>query len=144
MRECRGLKTALGGESSKKPRRDDDETEDGQGGERGKKKGPTYQDPTKTVATIFGGRAVSKDKWEQKLVARCVMSVATYDGPIADPKYLDWSKHLITFSRADQWSDIPYLGHFPLILDPIIMDVRFQKILIDGGSILNIMFAGSL
>ena len=53
------------------------------------------------------------------------MSVAMYDGPIADPKYLDWSKHLITFSRADQWSDIPYLGRFPLVLDPIIKDVRF-------------------
>ena len=79
----------LDGESSKKPRRDDDETEDGQGGERGKNKSPTYQDPTKTVATIFGGRAVSEDKREQKLVARRVMSVATYDGPVADPKYLN-------------------------------------------------------
>ena len=75
----------LGGESSKNPRCDDDETEDDQGRERGKNKGPTYQDPTKIVATIFGGRAVSEDKREQKLVARRVMSVAMYDGPVADP-----------------------------------------------------------
>ena len=27
-------------------------------------KGPTYQDPTRTITTIFGGRAVSKDKQE--------------------------------------------------------------------------------
>jgi hypothetical protein len=53
-------------------------------------------------------------------------------------------KYPITFSRADQWSDIPYLGHFPLILDPIIKDMRFQKVLIDGGSPLNILFARSL
>jgi hypothetical protein len=53
-------------------------------------------------------------------------------------------KYPITFSRADQWSDIPYLGHFPLVLDPIIKDVRFQKVLIDGGSPLNILFARSL
>ena len=33
MRECRGLKIALGGESSKKPWRDNDETADGQGRE---------------------------------------------------------------------------------------------------------------
>ncbi|XP_066320574.1 uncharacterized protein [Miscanthus floridulus] len=72
------------------------------------------------------------------------MSVATYDGPISDPKYLDWSEHPITFSRADQWSDNPYLGNFPLVLDPIIKDVRFLKVLIDGGSTLNILFAGSL
>jgi hypothetical protein len=72
------------------------------------------------------------------------MSVAAYDGRIADPKYLDWSEHPITFSRADQWSDIPYPGRFPLVLDPIIKDVRFQKVLIDGGSALNILFDGSL
>ena len=61
-----------------------------------------------------------------------------------DPKYLDWSKHPITFSRADQWSDIPYPECFPLILDPIIKDMQFQKVLIDGGSALNILFARSL
>jgi hypothetical protein len=36
-----------------------------------------YQDLAKTIATIFGGRAISKDKREQKLVARHVMLVAT-------------------------------------------------------------------
>ena len=134
----------LSGEPSKKQRHNDDETEDGQGGEQGKNKGPTYKDPTKTIATIFGGRAVFEDKWEQKLVARCIMSVATYDGPVSDLKYLDWSEHPITFSRADQWSDIPYPWHFPLILDPIIKDVRFEKVLIDGGRALNFLFARSL
>ena len=72
------------------------------------------------------------------------MLVTTYDGPIADPKYLDWSEHPITFSKADQWSDIPYPGHFPVILDPIMKDVRFHKVLIDGGITLNILFTGSL
>ena len=85
----------------------------------------TRAQPTKIIATIFGGRAVSEDKWEQKLIARRIMSVATYDGPVADPKYLDWSEHPITFSRADQWSNIPYPGRFSLVLDPIIKDMRF-------------------
>ena len=62
----------------------------------------------------------------------------------ANPKYLDWSEHPITFSRADQWADIPYPGCFPLVLDPIISNVRFKKVLIDGGSALNILFAGAL
>ena len=53
------------------------------------------------------------------------MSVMAYDGPVVDPKYLDWLEHPITLSRANQWSDIPYLGRFPLVLDPIIKDVRF-------------------
>ena len=63
---------------------------------------------------------------------------------VADPKYLDWSEYPITFSRADQWADIPYPGQFLLILDPIIKSVHFQKVLIDGGSALNIPFARSL
>ena len=72
------------------------------------------------------------------------MSVATYDGPITNPKYLDWLEHPITFSRADLWLDIPYPRRFPLVLDPIIKDVRFQKVLIDGRSALNILFTGSI
>ena len=71
------------------------------------------------------------------------MSITKYD-TVADPKYLDWSKHPITFSRADQWIDIPYPGHFPLVLDPIISNVWFKKVLIDSGSALNILFAGAL
>ena len=72
------------------------------------------------------------------------MSVATYDGPVTATKYLDWSEHPITFSRADQWSNIPYPGRFLLVLDPIIKDVCFQKVLIDSGCALNILFARSL
>ena len=71
------------------------------------------------------------------------MSITKYD-TVADPKYLDWSEYLITFSRANQWVDIPYPGHFPLILDPTIRKVRFKKVLIDGGSALNLLFVGAL
>ena len=71
------------------------------------------------------------------------MSITQY-GTLANPKYLDWSEYPITFSRADLWADIPYLGRFPLVLDPTIRDVRFKKVLIDGGSALNILFAGAL
>ena len=45
---------------------------------------------------------------------------------------------------ADQWLDIPYPGRFPLALDPNIKDVLFQKVLIDRGSTLNILFTRSL
>ena len=71
------------------------------------------------------------------------MLISKYD-TIVDPKYLDWLKHPITFSRADQWVDIPYPGRFPLMLDPTIRNVRFKEVLIDGGSALNILFVGAL
>ena len=71
------------------------------------------------------------------------MSITKYD-TVIDPKYLDWTEYPITFSRADQWADIPYPGRFPLVLDPTIRNVRLKKVLIDGGSALNILFAGAL
>ena len=71
------------------------------------------------------------------------MSITMYD-TITDPKYLDWSEHPITFSRADQWVDIPYPGRFLLVLDPTIRNMWFKKVLINGGSALNILFTGAL
>jgi len=71
------------------------------------------------------------------------MSITKYN-MVADPKYLDWSEHPITFSRANQWVDIPNPRRFPLVLDPTIRNVRFKKVLIYGGSTLNILFAGAL
>ena len=71
------------------------------------------------------------------------MSITKYN-MVVDPKYLDWSEHPITFSRADQWADIPYPRHFPLVLDPTIRNVWFKKVLIDSGSTLNILFIGAL
>ena len=62
----------------------------------------------------------------------------------ANPSYRPWSKVPITFSRANQWADIPYIGHFPLVLDTTIQKVLFRKVLVDGGSALNLLFVGAL
>jgi hypothetical protein len=35
-------------------------------------------------------------------------------------------------------------GHFPLVLDPVIGNVWFEKLLIDGGSALDILFCNAL
>ena len=40
--------------------------------------------------------------------------------------------------------DIPYIGCFPLILDATVQKVLFRKVLVDGGSALNLLFAGAL
>ena len=62
----------------------------------------------------------------------------------ANPCYCPWSEVPITFNRADQWADIPYIGRFPLILDATIQKVLFRKVLVNGGSALNLLFAGAL
>jgi hypothetical protein len=35
-------------------------------------------------------------------------------------------------------------GYFPLVLDPVIRNVRFEKVLIDGGSAIDILFRNAL
>jgi hypothetical protein len=48
------------------------------------------------------------------------------------------------FSRDDQWTSFSEPGKFPLVLDPVVAEVRFTKLLIDGGSGLNLIFASTL
>ena len=68
------------------------------------------------VATIFGGLASTESRRERKLAARWVLSV-TMEDATTNPSYRPWSEVPIACSRADQWVDIPYTGHFPLVLD---------------------------
>ena len=59
----------------------------------------------------------------------------------ANPSYRPWSEVPITFSRANQWANIPYTGCFPLILDTTVQKVLFRKVLVNGGNALNLLFA---
>ena len=95
------------------------------------------------VATIFGGLTSTESRRERKLAARRVLAVTTEDAA-ANPSYRPWSEVPITINRADQLVDIPYIGRFPLILDGTIQKVLFRKVLVDGGSALNLLFAGAL
>ena len=95
------------------------------------------------VATIFGGLASTESRRERKLAARRVLTVASEE-TTTDPSYRPWSEIPITFSRADQWADIPYTSRFPLVFNTTIQKVLFRKVLIDSGSALNLLFVGDL
>jgi hypothetical protein len=56
------------------------------------------------------------------------------------PEYLKWSEVPITFDRSDHPDFIRKPGQYPLIVCPIIKDVKLNRILMDGGSSLNILF----
>ena len=62
----------------------------------------------------------------------------------ATPTYLKWSERLIFFSRADQWTSFYNPGRYPLVLDPTMAGAKLSKVLIDGESGLNLIFAGTL
>jgi len=70
--------------------------------------------------------------------------VDSVDGSIADPKFPPWSHREISFNRQDQWAAILEPGRFSLILDPCINSIRFERVLVDGGSSIDILFRNSL
>jgi hypothetical protein len=51
-----------------------------------------------------------------------------------------WSKHAITFSRADQWLNFDHPEKYPLLVDHVIRESWVKKVLVDGGSIINVTF----
>ena len=60
------------------------------------------------------------------------------------PSFLSWSESLITFDQRDHPSHITRLGRCPLIIDPIVRKKRLTKVLMDGGSGLNILYVDTL
>ena len=60
------------------------------------------------------------------------------------PSFLRWSESTITFDRTDHPESFPQPGRYPLMVDPIIDTKRPTKVLMDGGSGLNIMYAKML
>jgi hypothetical protein len=107
---------------------------------KGKKKhddgNADFQEPDKTVNVLFGGLPSRR---EQKATRREVMSI---EPAVLTP--LRWSEVPITFSRADQWTSFSKPGRFPLVLKPVAAGSRLNKVLIDGGSRLNVLFAKTL
>jgi hypothetical protein len=63
---------------------------------------------------------------------------------VAAPVYLDWSDKPITFNKGDHPDYMPSPGRYPLVVDPIIGNTRLTKVLMDGGSNLNIIYAETL
>jgi hypothetical protein len=63
---------------------------------------------------------------------------------VVAPVYLDWSDKPITFEQGDHPDFVPSLGRYPLVIDPIISNVRLSKVLMDEGSSLNIIYAETL
>jgi len=63
---------------------------------------------------------------------------------IAVPQYLSWSSTPITFDREDHPDKVVAPGVYPLVVDPIIVNTRLSKVLMDGGSSLNIIYLETL
>jgi hypothetical protein len=91
------------------------------------------------VFHIFGGPTVDMSSRQRKRERHEVLAAEK-----APPSFLDWSEDAITFSREDHPNRIPNLGQYPLVVDPVIGNARFSKVLMDGGSSLNILYVHTL
>jgi hypothetical protein len=91
------------------------------------------------VNIIFDGHGSQESKGQQKLNDRQILVAAT-----DPPAPYRWSEHPITFTRADQWLNFDHPGKYPLLVDPVIRESRVKKVLVDGGSDINVTFPRTL
>jgi hypothetical protein len=45
---------------------------------------------------------------------------------------------------VDQWLNFDHSGKYPLLIDPVIRESRVKKVLVDGGSSINVTFPRTL
>jgi hypothetical protein len=88
------------------------------------------------VNVLFGGLPT---KIEQKLTLHEVLNIK----PVVSTP-LRWSEVPITFSHADQWTSFSEPGQCPLALNPAVTGSGLTKVLIDGGSGLNVLFTKTI
>jgi hypothetical protein len=88
---------------------------------------------------IFDGQTVNLSTRQRKQERGEVFSIKA-----AALVYLDWSDCAITFDRDDHPDYVPNPRRYSLIEDPVIGNTRLSKVLMDGGSSLNIIYVETL
>ena len=78
-------------------------------------------------------------KRERKRALRDVYAVE----PVA-PKFNPWSSFPITFDRRDHPTSILHGDSAALVLDPIIDGFHLTRVLMDGGSSLNLLYQDTM
>ena len=71
----------------------------------------------------------------QKLHKRVVNAIEP-----AIPRYLRWSEQPIVWSREDHPPRVDNPGHLALVVAPQVGGYKFTKVLMDGGSSINILY----
>jgi hypothetical protein len=129
LEQCNMLKQFYGRAAAK----DDEAKKDGGDGDVG------GFPAVENVFLIFGGPTIDMSSRQRKRERHEVLAAEK-----APSSFLEWSEDAITFSRADHPNRIPNPGQYPLVVDPVIGNARFSKVLMDGGNSLNILYAHTL
>jgi hypothetical protein len=59
------------------------------------------------------------------------------------PVYLRWSERPVTFNRDNHPDHVIEAGQFPLVVSTVVGGVKMTKVLMDGGSGINILYKGA-
>jgi hypothetical protein len=101
--------------------------------------GAMYPGEDGAVHMLFGGSPARHSRWREKLIRREVFNIDT-----AKLSYLKWSEVPITFDRKDHPDHVPQPGSYPLVVAPLFKSKRIHKVLMDGGSGINVLYAYTL
>jgi hypothetical protein len=96
---------------------------------------PSTRERMGAVHMIFGGSPARPSRRQEKLIRHGVYSVES-----STPSYLKWSEVLITFDHKDHPNRIPQPGAYPLVVAPLFRSKRIHKVLMDGGSGINVLY----
>ena len=102
------------------------------------KDGDSFPDP-KECLMIFGGSDAIHSKHQHKVRYREACAAES-----AIPSFLSWSNSPITLDQRDHPTHVARSGRYPLIVDPIVCKKHLTKVLMDGGSGLNILYVNTL
>ena len=102
------------------------------------KDGDGFPEPEECIM-IFGGSDAVWSKRQHNIRYREACTAET-----AVPSFLSWSESLITFDQRDHPSHVARPGRYSLIIDPIVRKKHLTKVLMDGGSGLNILYIDTL
>jgi hypothetical protein len=95
-----------------------------------------FQEPDKTANVLFGGLPTRRS---QKATRRAVLNIEP--AVPTPPQVVTSTHHLLPRGSMDK---LLRARAFPLILKPVVTGSRLDKVLIDGGSGLNVLFTKTL
>jgi len=133
LEDCRMLKRYFDGLGLK-----DDQKKEKSGDKGGDKEDEGFP-AVHDCYMIYGGPSTQLTTRQHKRKRREVFAAR-----MAVPQYLNWSSTPITFNRDDHLDRVVAPGVYPLVVDPIIVNTRLSKVLMDGDSSLNIIYLETL
>jgi hypothetical protein len=89
---------------------------------------------------IFRGSQVHESRRQRHINKQEVNVVHT----LTTPTQIRWSQAAITFNQEDHPDRVPHPGRYPLVVSLIVDTTHLTKVLMDGGSGLNILYDSTL